>query len=252
MFCPECKTEYHEGVKTCSDCRVELVARLPEVSEAAISAKSIPFSAQEAAAIAELPVSWDSANVSVEVWAGVDQGRLKFIEDSLHGVGVPTIRIAGEGEIVRLLIRPEDEERGREIVRQILNTAVPQQPLPGTKEYVWLDEPVKSYSLIWALGGAYLLLCILGLSLPGLSLGATELLTAMVGLATLIANVGALWMLYQSVRYEIRPLLFCVLSIIPFSFVWYYYERQTKRQGVRRLPVAVRTRISPPSAVEPL
>ena len=246
MICPACKTEYREGTKTCSACRLDLVAQLPEVPEAELSAGAIPFSAEEAAAVAELPANWDSANVSVEAWAGTDPGRLQFIEHSLHGVGVATIRIAGEEGIVRLLVRPEDEERGREVVRQILNNAVPQQPLPGTKEYVWLDEPVKSYSLIWALAGAFLLLCFIGLSVPGLSFGATALLTGVVGLATLVANIGALWMLYQSIRYEIRPLLFCVLSIIPFSFVWYYYERYTKRQGVRRLPVAIRTRVSPP------
>ena len=238
--------EYLEGTKSCSQCGVELVAQLPEVSEATLSARAIPFSAEEGVAIATLPANWDSANVSVEVWAGADQGRLQFIEHSLHGVGVPTIRIVRDEGLVRLLVRPEDENRGREVVRQILNHAVPQQALPGTKEYVWLDEPVKSYSLIWALGGAYLLLCFLGLSLPGLSFGATAVLTGVVGLATLVANIGALWMLYQSIRYELRPLLFCVLSIIPFSFVWYYYERHSKRQGVRRLPMAIRTRVSPP------
>jgi len=238
--------EYLEGTRVCSQCGVELVAQLPEVSEVTPSARAIPFSAEEGVAIATLPANWDSANVSVEVWAGTDPDRLQFIEHSLHGVAVPTIRIAGEEGVVRLLIRPEDEDRGREVVRQILNHAVPQQALPGTKEYVWLDEPVKSYSLIWALGAGYLLLCFLGLSLPGLSFGATAVLTAMVGLATLVANIGALWMLYQSIRYELRPLLFCVLSIIPFSFVWYYYERYTKRQGVRRMPVAIRTRVSPP------
>jgi hypothetical protein len=244
MICPVCKTEFREGVKTCSECCVELVPQ--KASAATISARAIPFSTAEAAAVAELPADWDRANVSVEVWAGDDQSRLQFIEDSLHGVGVPTVRIAGGQGVFGLLIRPEDEERGREIVRQILNHSVPQQALPGPKEYVWLDEPVKSYSRIWALGGAYLLLCLLGLSLPGLSFGATAMLTGLLGLATLLANIGALWMLYQSVRYEIRPLLFCVLSIIPFSFLWYYGERYKKRQGVRRLPVALRTRISPP------
>lgn len=238
--------EYLEGTKGCSLCDVELVEQLPEVSEATLGARVIPFSAEEAVAIATLPANWDSANVPVEIWAGSDPGRLQFIEHSLHGVAVPTIRIAGEEGVVRLLIRSEDEDRGREVVRQILNHAAPQQALPGTKQYVWLDEPVKSYSLIWALGGAYLLLCFLGLSLPGLSFGATAVLTAVVGLATLLANIGALWMLYQSIRYELRPLLFCVLSIIPFSFVWYYYERYTKRQGVRCMPVAIRTRVSPP------
>ncbi len=248
MICPECKTEYPEGTKSCSNCGVELVRQLAELPEAELSARAIPFSAEEGAAVAALPANWDSRNVSVEVWEGADPGRLQFIEHSLHGVGVLTTRIAAEEGVVRLLIRTEDEERGREVVRQILNNAVPQQPLPGTKEYVWLDEPVKSYSLIWALAGAYLLLCFLGLSVPGLSFGVTALLTGVVGLATLVANIGALWMLYQSIRYEIRPLLFCVLSIIPFSFVWYYHERHAKRKGVRRLPVAIRTRVAPPSA----
>lgn len=248
MICPECKTEYPEGTHTCSNCGVELLRQLPGLPEAELSARAIPFSAEEGAAVAALPANWDSRNVSVEVWEGADPGRLQFIEHSLHGVGVLTTRIAAEEGVVRLLIRPEDEERGREVVRQILNDAVPHQPLPGTKEYVWLDEPVKSYSLIWALAGAYLLLCFLGLSVPGLSFGVTALLTGVVGLATLVANVGALWMLYQSIRYEIRPLQFCALSIIPFSFVWYYYERHAKRKGVRRLPVAIRTRVAPPSA----
>ncbi len=247
MICPECKTEYPEGTTSCGNCGVELVRQLPAVPEAELSARAIPFSEEEGAAVTALPANWDSRNVSVEVWEGADPGRLQFIEHSLHGVGVPTTRIAAEGGVVRLLIRTEDEERGREVVRQISNNAMPQQPLPGTKEYVWLDEPVKSYSLIWALAGAYLLLCFLGLSVPGLSFGVTALLTGVVGLATLVANVGALWMLYQSIRYEIRPLLFCVLSIIPFSFVWYYYERHAKRKGVRRLPVAIRTRVAPPS-----
>jgi hypothetical protein len=244
MICPVCKTEFREGVKTCSECCVELVPQ--KASATTTSARAIPFSIAEAAAVAELPADWDRATVSVEVWAGEDQSRLQFIEDSLHGVGVPTVRIAGGQGVFRLLIRPEDEDRGREIVHQILHHSVPQQALPGPREYVWLDEPVKSYSRIWALGGAYLLLCFFGLSLPGLSFGATALLTGLLGLATLLANIGALWMLYQSVRYEIRPFLFCVLSIIPFSFVWYYWERYKNRQGVRRLPVALRTRISPP------
>jgi hypothetical protein len=246
MICPVCQREYRKGVETCSDCRVELVAELQKVS--AIRANTIPLRASETAAVAELPGDWDSANVSVEVWAGDDESRLQFIEDSLHGVGVPTVRIAGSQGVFRLWIRTQDEDRGREIVRQILHHTVPQQPLPGPQAYVWLDEPVKSYALLWALGGAYLLLCFLGLSLPGLSFGATALLTGLLGLATLVANIGALWMLYQAVRYEIRPFRFCVLSIVPFSFVWYGYERYKKRQGVRRLPVAIRTRISPPAS----
>ena len=33
MFCPNCKCEYREGFKYCSDCKVELVNELPQVEE---------------------------------------------------------------------------------------------------------------------------------------------------------------------------------------------------------------------------
>jgi Putative prokaryotic signal transducing protein len=35
MFCPECKAEYREGIAVCSDCKVPLVAELPEEAEPA-------------------------------------------------------------------------------------------------------------------------------------------------------------------------------------------------------------------------
>jgi hypothetical protein len=34
MFCPQCRTEYREGVVTCRSCGVELVAELPPEPEA--------------------------------------------------------------------------------------------------------------------------------------------------------------------------------------------------------------------------
>lgn len=34
-YCPNCRTEYREGIVTCADCEVPLVTALPEVSHAA-------------------------------------------------------------------------------------------------------------------------------------------------------------------------------------------------------------------------
>ena len=35
-----------------------------------------------------------------------------------------------------------------------------------------------------------------------------------------------LWMLYQAIRYEAKPLPYVfMIAFIPFSYVWYYIER---------------------------
>jgi hypothetical protein len=328
MFCPVCKTEYREGFKACSDCRVELVDGIPEYGspnafevlwsgesavfqdrlleeleqekigavgipravlfrntggalgirreprfgfavcvqspdlraarrileqlleqdpeEALPAAESAPFSAFETVVASELPPDWNPTAACLEVWSGEEEGQLTFLEDSLHGVGVPTRRTAEAGDIFRLMIRPEDEARGKEVVRQILEKSAPSKPLPGKNKYIWLDEPVKSYWPILILGVAYVILVFIGVSSPDVESHLASLLSVLAGIATFAANVGTFWMFYQSVRYEIRPLRFIIISFIPFAFVWYYFERYSKRTGVRRLPVAMRVRLSPP------
>jgi len=47
--------------------------------------------------------------------------------------------------------------------------------------------------------------------------------------------LGALWMTYQSVRYEREPLRLILLALIPYSFVWYYFERVKKGKQMRRV-----------------
>ncbi len=41
-----------------------------------------------------------------------------------------------------------------------------------------------------------------------------------------IAPIGSFWMMYQAIRYEKNPwpLILCAM-FIPFSFLWYYFER---------------------------
>jgi hypothetical protein len=41
--------------------------------------------------------------------------------------------------------------------------------------------------------------------------------------------LGALWMIYQCVRYERKPFPLLLLALVPYSFVWYYFERFKKR-----------------------
>jgi hypothetical protein len=37
--------------------------------------------------------------------------------------------------------------------------------------------------------------------------------------------IGGFWMLYRSIRYEKKPLIYIILSFAPLAFLWYYFER---------------------------
>jgi hypothetical protein len=46
----------------------------------------------------------------------------------------------------------------------------------------------------------------------------------------LVAPLGGLWAIYQSIRYETHPWKYvAVVVVVPFGFVWYYFERYIKR-----------------------
>jgi len=40
-----------------------------------------------------------------------------------------------------------------------------------------------------------------------------------------LSALGGFWMLYMAVRYERDPVRFVGLSLVPFAFIWYYFER---------------------------
>jgi hypothetical protein len=50
-----------------------------------------------------------------------------------------------------------------------------------------------------------------------------------------VPQIGAFWMLYVAIRYEKKPFPMLLLAFIPFSFLWYYFERvrrgKLKRSG---------------------
>jgi hypothetical protein len=40
-----------------------------------------------------------------------------------------------------------------------------------------------------------------------------------------IPPLGAFWMMYMSIRHEKNPFPMILLAFIPFTFVWFYFER---------------------------
>jgi hypothetical protein len=40
-----------------------------------------------------------------------------------------------------------------------------------------------------------------------------------------VPNIGTIWMLFVAIRHEESPLPFVLLAFVPYSFLWYYFER---------------------------
>ena len=51
-----------------------------------------------------------------------------------------------------------------------------------------------------------------------------------------IPPLGAFWMIYTAIRFEKHPLPLVLLAFfVPFTFVWYYFERVRPRRHVTRI-----------------
>lgn len=84
----------------------------------------------------------------------------------------------------------------------------------------------------------------------GLALAATRrtlpdqsALPATLSIFAVFGIFGAVWMAYDALRFEERPLKFVVGALaVMFLFVWYYLDRVRWRDDSQRVPVAVRRR----------
>jgi hypothetical protein len=204
-----------------------------------------PGDASKATATVEespLPLHWDPDTATAEVWTGINLDRAHFLSTSLQEVGVPSRIVDGQPSQLRLLVRPENETTARELTRQVLEAAAPETSSPRVKDDVWYDEPVRSYVFAW-LPGVVLISMAFALNVSLSFVGRP--VDSFFSLLASIHKIAFLWMVYQAIRYEIHPLQFILLAFFPFSSVWYYLERYSRRQGPQRLPVAARERMSP-------
>ena len=89
--------------------------------------------------------------------------------------------------------------------------------------------------LLWILlgllvaGSAFLILILQGVP-------RNPLLTFLIVVIFVVSPVGSFWMLYMSIRHEKHPLPIVLLAFIPYSFLWYYFERVRPGNLLRENP----------------
>ena len=197
----------------------------------------------------ELPHGWDASTAKIELSSGKIEKNIAFLEDALHEVGIPSRREAVENGILRVMVRPEDEGQARAIFKQIEEQAAPADDLPEPRPAIWEEEPVRSYALLCYLAvppGLFALFVMFDSRKDGPLHDLALILSVPFALLAAVSNIGSYWMMYQAIRYEVRPLRFFLLAFLPLACVWYYFERYANRRASGRLPISVRVRMRPP------
>jgi len=72
----------------------------------------------------EVPEDWDPNRATAEVWVGEDSDLAQFLSDMLreNGIGSRTDSHSGRLHVV---VRPEDSDRAREIIREVIEGIPP-------------------------------------------------------------------------------------------------------------------------------
>jgi hypothetical protein len=72
----------------------------------------------------EVPEDWDAGRATAEVWVGEDADLAQFLADTLRENGIGSRTDAQPGRL-RVVVHPEDSDRAREIIREVLEGAPP-------------------------------------------------------------------------------------------------------------------------------
>lgn len=103
MYCPICRAEYREGIETCEDCRVPLVAELPSPQE----------DEQEPIEYVEILSTYNPADIAVIKSILENEGLTFYFLGEQFTQVLPCVQPA------RLMVAEEDEKTVRELLEDL-------------------------------------------------------------------------------------------------------------------------------------
>jgi len=215
---------------------------LPPIELPPVAAYPEPF--DERATVAHREGS-APLTATTTVYSSGDLRAVEFVEASLEGLDIPFRRICLESGACEIQVRATDENGARQIIDEIVR-GTPSQLTALKLEINFQDDGPQSYFLAWFLPLACTFLLLTFEMADSSWMHGSADLFGLLLLGGIVSFLGMVWMMYQALRYEVRPFRYCVAALLPFTFVWYYVERCWGRKGLRRLPVAVRARMHPP------
>jgi hypothetical protein len=163
----------------------------------------------------------DEAQQRKCVWEGNDQAKRDFVRASLRENGVPSDSLM-EGRNYRIFVREAVQPKAVETIKEIVEGKPPSfEPDAGeaSDKASWLKYQLFLYSIATAL------IVYVGLMILLTLVTRNPLAAQIPAFLAACAVPGAVWLVYQAVRYEKRPGLYLLMAIVPFSFIWYYFGR---------------------------
>jgi uncharacterized membrane protein YqjE len=164
------------------------------------------------------------------VWEGNDAAKRDFVRASLRENGIAS-RSLLHGQNHRVLVGEPAQTRAVATIKEIVEGKPPSFDV-GDSEYRETASSLKFQLFLYSIM-TDVILYVAMLIVWTLFAGNPLVIKQLPAILAACAALGAVWAVYQSLRYENRPGLYLLMAIVPFSFVWYYVGHSKPRTAER-------------------